>query len=222
FDPVLHVAAGAVDLFIKIAGLALGTRERGDDEARVGLVLCPFRLRHHPAGAAPARPRRPPEVLETPRRLAGTPALRRSLLKLGLDFGDEPIGLRQPEQKVHAVGLAPSHQLLAREAGVGAQQNAHTRPTAPNLGNDARHLFHRAGRSIDIRAPQLGGQQIATAEHVERQIAVAVVIAVEEPPLLLACTGSSVASRSRMISFGARSCASRNKSTNSPLMATGL
>ena len=26
-DPVLHVAAGAVDLFIKIAGLALGTRE---------------------------------------------------------------------------------------------------------------------------------------------------------------------------------------------------
>src|SRR5262249_38749219 len=99
-----------------IAGLALGTRERGDDKARIGLVFCPFRLRHHPAGAAPARPRPPPEVPEAPRRLAGTPALRRSLLKLGLDFGDEPIGLRQPKQKVHAVGLAPSHQLLAREA----------------------------------------------------------------------------------------------------------
>src|SRR5262245_54676139 len=111
-----HVAAGAVDLFVKIARLALGPRERGDDEARIGLVFGPFRLRHHPAGAAPARPRPPPEVLETPRRLAATPAQRRSLLKLGLDFGDEPVGLRQSEQKVHAVGLAPSHQLLAREA----------------------------------------------------------------------------------------------------------
>src|SRR4249920_4053844 len=73
-----HVAAGAVDLFVKIAGLALGTRERGDDEARIGLVFCPFRLRHHSASAAPAAPRRPPEILEASRRLAGTPALRRS------------------------------------------------------------------------------------------------------------------------------------------------
>ena len=45
----LHVAAGAVDLLVKIAGLALGTGERGDDEARIGLVFCPFRLRHDPA-----------------------------------------------------------------------------------------------------------------------------------------------------------------------------
>ena len=34
--------------------------------------------------------------------------------------------------------------------------------------------------------PQLGRQQVTSAEHVERQIAVAVVIAVEEPPFLLA------------------------------------
>ena len=47
-----------------------------------------FRLRHHPALATPAAPRRPPEVLEAPGRLAGTPALRRSRLKLGLDLGD--------------------------------------------------------------------------------------------------------------------------------------
>ena len=37
-----------------------------------------------------------------------------------------------------------------------------------------------------VGAPQLGEQQMAAAEHVERQIAVAIVIAVEEPPLLLA------------------------------------
>ena len=88
-------AAGAVDFLVKIAGLATG--ERGNDEARIGLVFCPFRLRHDPTLATPASPRRPPEVLEAPRRLAGTPALRRSPLKLGVDFGDEPIGFRQPE-----------------------------------------------------------------------------------------------------------------------------
>jgi hypothetical protein len=48
---------------------------------RIGLVFCPFRLRHDPALATPAAPRRPPEVLEAPRRLAGTPALRRSPLR---------------------------------------------------------------------------------------------------------------------------------------------
>jgi hypothetical protein len=35
------------------------------------------------------------------------------------------------------------------------------------------------------RAPQLGDQQMAAAEHVERQVAVAIVISVEEPTLLL-------------------------------------
>jgi hypothetical protein len=47
-------------------------------------------------------------------------------------------------------------------------------------------LLDRAGCRVDRRAPQLGGQQMAAAEHVERQVAVAVVITVEEPPLLLA------------------------------------
>jgi ABC transporter substrate binding protein len=49
------------------------------------------------------------------------------------------------------------------------------------------HLLDRAGRRIHVGAPQLGDQQqVTAAEHVERQIAVAVVVAVEEPPLLLA------------------------------------
>lgn len=41
----------------------------------------------------------------------------------------------------------------------------------------------RAG--VDVRRPQLGRQQMPAAEHVQRQIAVAVVIAVEEAPLLM-------------------------------------
>ena len=60
------------------------------------------------------------------------------------------------------------------------------RPAPAHLGNDPGHLFDRASRGIDIRAPQLGRQQMPAAEDVQRQVAVAVVVAVEEAPLLMA------------------------------------
>jgi hypothetical protein len=70
---------------------------------------------------------------------------------------------------------------------------------------------------------------MAATEKVERQVAVAVVVTVEEPPFLLAVQRiigrikvKKVASRSRMICLGARSWASTNKSTRRVLMATGL
>ena len=87
---------------------------------------------------------------------------------------------------MHAIGFAPRHQFFAREARIGAHQDAHLGPAAADLGNDARHRLDRAVRRIQARAPQLGVQQVAPAEHVKRQIAVAVVIAVKEPALLLA------------------------------------
>ncbi len=144
-------------------------------------------------------------------------------VKLGLDLGDEPIVARQPEQKVHAVRLAPSHQLLAREAAVGAHQNAHKRPTAANVGDDARDLLHRSPRGVDVGAPQLGGQQMAPAEHVERQVAVAVVIAMEEPPLLLAMHGivGRIEIKDDLASALARAPPG-TESTSSRSMAAGL
>ena len=47
-------------------------------------------------------------------------------------------------------------------------------------------LGHGAGRGIDVGAPELGRQQVPPAEHVERQVAVAVVVAVEEAAFLVA------------------------------------
>jgi hypothetical protein len=40
--------------------------------------------------------------------------------------------------------------------------------------------------AIDLGGPQIRHQQLLAAEHVKRQIAVAVVVTVEEPSLLLA------------------------------------
>jgi DDE family transposase len=92
----------------------------------------------------------------------------------------------EAQQEMHAVRFAPRHQIVAGEARIGAHQDANPGPAAANLGNDARHRLDRAVRRIQARAPQLGVQQMASAEHVKRQIAVAVVIAMEEPALLLA------------------------------------
>ena len=71
-------------------------------------------------------------------------------------------------------------------AGIGTQQNAHARPRAPDLRHDARDLFDGPGRRIDVGAPQLGGQQVAPAEDVERQVAVAIIVPMEEPAFLMA------------------------------------
>src|SRR6266699_3595706 len=195
-DPVLHLAAGAVDLLVKILGLALVPPQRGDHEARIGFPLRPLGLGDDPAPAAPGPARRPHEGLEAALRPAAAPALGGDEIKLGRNLGDQPLVARQPEQEVDAVALAPGHQVLPREAAVRAQQNACPRPAGADARDHARHLLDRAGRRIHVGAPQLGDQQVTAAEHVERQIAVAVVVAVEEPPLLLANTAISGSWRS--------------------------
>ena len=99
---------------------------------------------------------------------------------------DEPRVAREAEHEVDPVLFAPRHQRLAGEAGIGAQQNARPRPARPDLADDARDLLDRPGAAVDVRRPELGRQQMPAAEHVERQIAVAVVVAVEEPAFLMA------------------------------------
>src|SRR5512132_716858 len=49
-----------------------------------------------------------------------------------------------------------------------------------------KSLNRRAGRGVDVRAPQFCRQQLTAAEHIERQITVTVKIAVEEPAFLVA------------------------------------
>src|SRR5262245_13682709 len=93
--------------------------------------------------------------------------------------------LGQSEEKVHVVRLAPGHHLLSRKAAVSPYENANTRPALADVGNDACHLLYGTVRRVEARHTQLGSQQMPSAEHVQRQVAITVVIAVIEPPLLL-------------------------------------
>ncbi len=62
-------------------------------------------------------------------------------------------------------------------------------PALTNLGDDAGHLLLCAGRSIDVGSPELGHEQLLAAEDVERQIAVAIVITMEETAFPVAVDG---------------------------------
>ena len=66
--------------------------------------------------------------------------------------------------------LAPAHQRLAGKAAVGAQENPNMGPTCPDLHDDLRDLFKRAGGRVDVRAPQPGRQQMPAAEDIQRQV----------------------------------------------------
>lgn len=104
-------------------------------------------------------------------------------------MADQPNIAGQAEQVVDGVGFAPGHQLLTGEAGIGAQHDADLGPTLTQLAHDALDLLNRAGGRVDVGGPQLGAQKVIAAEDVERQVAVVAVVAVEEPPLLVAVQG---------------------------------
>jgi hypothetical protein len=82
-----------------------------------------------------------PEILEAPRWLSGPTALCFSSIEFGFDLGNEPVILRQTENVMDIMDLAPSHELVSAKAAVGAQHNAHFWPSPANLGNDAGHLL---------------------------------------------------------------------------------
>jgi hypothetical protein len=67
---------------------------------------------------------------------------------------------------------------------VGAQRDANLRPRLADLGDDARHLLDLASANVGTALPR--ERQVAAAEHVERQIAVAIVVTVKEAAFLLA------------------------------------
>ena len=93
---------------------------------------------------------------------------------------------RQPEHKVHAVLLAPAHQLVAAEAGIAAQNDFHPRPRRPNLRHNSSNFLQTPERGIVIGFPQSRAQNVLAAKDIQRQIAILVVVAVEQPPFLFA------------------------------------
>ena len=62
-------------------------------------------------------------------------------------------------------------------------------PPGADLCDDASNLLLGAIGGILVGSPELGGEQVPATEDVQRQVTVAVVVAVEMPTLLLAIDG---------------------------------
>jgi len=84
------------------------------------------------------------------------------------------------------VVLTPTHQLVAAEAGIPAENDLRCRPHRPYLRHDSLYFLLAAEGRVMIGFAQTRAQNLFSAENVQRQIAIVVVIAVEESSLLLA------------------------------------
>ncbi len=127
---------------------------------------------------------RPQEITEHTGRLTALAAGKTGFLKGRRDFLFQTLVAGQSEDIGNLVNLAPVYQIVAGKAGIGPQCDAYLRPGLADLRHDPLDHFDRSLADIDVGAPQFGRQQVPTAEDVERQVAIALVIAMEEPPLL--------------------------------------
>ena len=183
-DPVLHFAAGAVQVLVQAPGVGALRRQAGDHEPRVRPLGQVLRLAHHAPDAGPAVQRAVAEVPAAPGRLPGAPGLGPRLAQLRLQRRGQPPVARQTQHVVDVVVLAPAHDRLAAEPRVAAHQDPRLRPARPDVRHDPIQLFHAARRAVHVRRPQPRAQQVPAREDVRRQVAVVPVVAVEEPPLL--------------------------------------
>jgi hypothetical protein len=167
---VFHLATGAIDPLIQHPAIDRRSGQRGDDEARIGAFGEVLGFADNPALAAPAVEGGVDELPKAPRRLAGLGLRGGRGGQVGLERGGQPGVAREAEHVMDPVRLAPRHPPAAGE-GLG--------PLSPTP-------FRRPS---DVRGPQPGREEMPTTEHVERHIAVAAVIAVEEPALLLTVQG---------------------------------
>jgi hypothetical protein len=117
--PVLDLAAGAVDVLVKGTGVDLLGRERGHDEARVRPLGQVLGLGDHAPLPAPAVQRPPSEVGEATGRATSGQALRFGNGEFIGDRPDQALVAGEPEDVADPVALAPGHQRVPGEAGVG-------------------------------------------------------------------------------------------------------
>jgi hypothetical protein len=192
---VFHFAPRTVKLFIEPDGQEPPAlfpweplaRQIGHHEARVVSQHPHLRLANYPARPAPGplrlicklgkHPHAGPAQTMAPTRLSRRP------IQLLQQHGV----LGQTQTIIHGrLSLTPSHDLLPAKAAVPAHDDPGLAATLPDGRHHLRQRRHHPAGGVLIAAAQLRPQRSISHKGVERQIAIAVVIGAEVPPLLLA------------------------------------
>ena len=108
------------------------------------------------------------------------------LMHLGADDPAQPLVAPQAEDVIDAVVFAPGHQRFTAEPGLGPQHDLYLRPTPTQLRNDAACFLNRTRGRILVGRTEPCTEQLVAGEDIQRQITVAVVVAMEEPLRLMA------------------------------------
>ena len=181
-DPVLHVAAGTVELVVQVS---IRLRKVGHHKAWVGTQATVLGLHDHPSRLVPAEgaiANRGEQTL----LLAGQVIQRFGHADPQGCLSFDPGILGQPDDVAYIVPLTPAQNLPAAEAAVAAEDDLHLRPVAAQRFDQQRQDRPGMPCRIAVAAAQIAHQQVATTENIQRQEAIVIVIAVEETPLLVA------------------------------------
>src|SRR5215813_13131740 len=164
FDPVLHVAAGAIELLVESLWRP---RKIGDDIAWVGAETIVLDPGNDPPFDRPGLGGIA-ELTKPPLLVAGF-----GKTSLGVDEPrrgqcGQPRVLGQADNVADRMPLAPAEQAWSAKAAVAAQDEAHRRPSLPQALDQQRQ------------------DRPAVFSGIERQKAVMVIIPVEKAPFLAA------------------------------------
>lgn len=138
------------------------------------------------AGTAPTRGGTVFELAEV-----GAPSAAHAGVGLGpehrrIEVAQQGRVLRHAGDVKHLVGLAPGEDRLAGEAAVGPQDDAGLGEAFADEGDDSLQGRDGAVTGVAVAGAKLRPHRPRTNEAIERQVAVGVVVAVEEAAFLLA------------------------------------
>ncbi len=92
----------------------------------------------------------------------------------------------QPDDIADMMTFTPVEHPMEAESGVTAEDDAYTRPGLAQAANQQGQDRPGMAGTIDVAGAKIGNQRLIAAEDVQRQEAVAVVVAMEEAPDLAA------------------------------------
>src|SRR5262249_41628507 len=155
---------------------------------RVVSLRVVLRLDDYPPGSVPTA-RRVAERAEQPLRLAGHVEAGRCRVRPGTGQPLEHGVARQARDVAGAVAVTPAHQPPAPETPVSTEDDAEAGPGRAQASDQQFQDGAAVPGGVAVGGPQVGDQELLAAEDVQRQKAVAAVVAVEEAALLPAVDG---------------------------------
>jgi len=85
-----------------------------------------------------------------------------------------------------AKSINPAHEVVAAKARVGADNDLHVGPLAPDTLDQAGEFHNAASRAVLIGRTKLGTKQVLATKNVKRHVTILFVVALKEPAKLIA------------------------------------